>query len=239
MPADFVYQGSELELFARAVNWKRYWSAQVRPHLGTRVLEVGAGIGANTPYLNRNGAEWLCLEPDRKMAESLAASVARGEVAASRVIAGKIVDLPDTPSFDSIVYVDVLEHIEDDAAELAQAARRLFAGGKIVMVGPAHSWLFSDFDRSIGHFRRYSPRSIEALRCADLELISIRQLDVVGIFASLANRLALKQRLPTAAQIEVWDRYLVPVSRVLDPLIAHRFGKSIMAVWRRRPNSSG
>jgi SAM-dependent methyltransferase len=235
---ELAYQGGELELFARAVNWKRYWSAQVRPHLGRRVLEVGAGNGANTPYLNTTGAEWLCLEPDGKMAQSLAARVTSGAVVASGVISGKITDVPDTPSFDSIVYIDVLEHIEDDAAELAQAARRLHDGGKIVMLGPAHSWLFSDFDRSIGHFRRYSTRSIMALRCSDLELISVRQLDVVGVFASLANRLALKQSLPTATQIDVWDRYLVPLSRILDPVFAYRLGKSIMAVWRRRPNSS-
>jgi SAM-dependent methyltransferase len=236
--ADFVYQGQELELFARAANWKRYWSAQVRPHLGRRVLEVGAGNGANTPYLNTGGAEWLCLEPDRKMAESLAACGSWGATKAPRVIAGKIADLPATPEFDSIIYIDVLEHIEDDAAELAEAARRLSDGGKIVILGPAHSWLFSDFDRSIGHFRRYSPRSIKALCCADLELINVRQLDVVGIFASLANRLVLRESLPTVAQIGVWDRYLVPISRVLDPLFLYKFGKSIMAVWRRRPRSS-
>ncbi len=230
----FRYQGSELELFARAVNWKRYWSAQVRPHLGPRVLEVGAGIGANTPYLNHGAAEWVCLEPDRKMAEELAAAVNNGAIPASRVIAGTISALPAIPRFDSVLYIDVLEHIEDDAAELARAAERLHSGGKIIMVGPAHAWLFSEFDRSIGHFRRYSPRAVRALHCPALELVSVRQLDLVGIMASIANRWALRQTMPNPGQIAVWDRCMVPLSRALDPLFFHRFGKSIMAVWQRR-----
>jgi SAM-dependent methyltransferase len=231
---DFRYQGGELELFAQALNWKRYWSAQVRPHLGRRVLEVGAGIGANTSYLNRGAAEWVCLEPDLKMAEMLAAAINRGAIPASRVIAGTVSDLPATPRFDSIVYIDVLEHIEDDSAELAQAAKRLDLDGKVIMVGPAHAWLFSEFDKSIGHFRRYSPRSVRALHCCGLELISLRQLDVVGIAASIANRWALRQAMPNPTQIAVWDRYIVPLSRVLDPLFFYRFGKSIVAVWQRR-----
>jgi SAM-dependent methyltransferase len=233
--ADFRYQGSELELFARAVNWKRYWSAQVRPHLGLRVLEVGAGIGVNTSYLNHGSTEWVCLEPDRKMAQELATAIASGAIPANRVIAGTISELPAIPSFDSVVYVDVLEHIEDDAAELARAAERLRSGGKIIMVGPAHSWLFSEFDRSIGHFRRYSPREVRALHSSALELIAVRQLDVVGILASMANRWGLRQTTPNPRQISVWDRYMVPLSRALDPLFFYRFGKSIMAVWRLRP----
>jgi len=96
--------------------------------------------------------------------------------------------------------------------------------------------LFSEFDKSIGHFRRYSPRSVRALRCSELELISVKQLDVVGILASAANRLALRQAMPNAEQIALWDRYMVPLSRVLDPLFFYRLGKSIMAVWRRHPN---
>ena len=69
--AEFVYEGNELELFSRAENWKRYWSAHIRPHLGQRVLEVGAGTGVNTPFLNKGASEWVCLEPDRNMAAML------------------------------------------------------------------------------------------------------------------------------------------------------------------------
>jgi hypothetical protein len=72
---DFAYEGSELEIFEHAVNWKRYWSSYVRPQLGNSVLEVGAGIGANTPYLNHGAAEWVCLEPDQAMAAFLAAEL--------------------------------------------------------------------------------------------------------------------------------------------------------------------
>jgi 16S rRNA A1518/A1519 N6-dimethyltransferase RsmA/KsgA/DIM1 with predicted DNA glycosylase/AP lyase activity len=64
----FVYEGNELELFRHAENWRRYWSAHVKPYLGQRVLEVGAGIGVNTPFLNKDALEWVALEPDRNMA---------------------------------------------------------------------------------------------------------------------------------------------------------------------------
>ena len=236
MKAGYVYQGSELELFASAVNWKCYWSGHVRPHLGKRVLEVGAGMGINTPYLNRAAAEWVCLEPDGKMAELLAAGIRAGTIPANRAINGMISDLPPTPSFDSILYIDVLEHIQDDAAELSLAAERLCPGGKIIMVGPAHSWLFSEFDKSIGHFRRYSKWSLKALRSTAVELTLVKQLDIVGVLASMSNRLALRQAMPNATQIALWDRYMVPMSRVLDPLFFYQFGKSIMAVWQRSRN---
>src|SRR5882757_8984040 len=113
-----TYGGNELELFSHAENWKLYWSAYVRPYLGPRVLEVGAGIGVNTPFLNKGALEWVCLEPDRKMAAILLERQRATELAATRIVAGQITDLPCAPSFDSIVYIDVLEHIKDDSAEI-------------------------------------------------------------------------------------------------------------------------
>lgn len=231
---DFIYQGSELELFANAVNWKNYWSAQVRKHLGQDVLEVGAGNGVNTPYLNKGAREWVCLEPDSSMAHKLDQRQRANQLPATRVVAGTIVDLPATPSFDSIIYIDVLEHIEDDAAEVMEAVRRLRPGGNLIVLGPAHNWLFSPFDRAVGHFRRYSAADLRALTRPELKLISLRELDFVGILASLANRSVLKQDIPTVSQILLWDRFIVPISRLLDPLVRYSFGKTIMAVWQRR-----
>jgi hypothetical protein len=178
--------------------------------------------------------EWVCLEPDRRMAAILMERQRATELAATRVVAGLITDLPCGPIFDSIVYIDVLEHIEDDSAEIAAATARLRPNGTLIVLSPAHAWLFSAFDTAIGHHRRYAPGDLRALTRPEIELVSIRQLDSVGTIASLANRLMLRSKLPTPSQIILWDCVMVPMSRLLDPLLAYSFGKSIIAVWRRR-----
>ncbi len=231
--APFVYQGAELELFARAENWKRYWAAMIEPYLGKRVLEVGAGTGTNTPYLNKGGREWVCLEPDADLAAAIAARPPLRGAADVRVLAGTIDDVPERPGFDSIVYIDVLEHIEDDRAQMAAAAARLSPGGTLIVLSPAHGWLYSPLDVAVGHFRRYSARNLRALTQPELELVSLRHLDSIGVLASLMNRFVLRPSLPTVGQILVWDRMMVPLSRLIDPLFFYRVGKSIIAVWRR------
>ena len=230
---EFFYKGNELDIFQYAENWKRYWSAQVRPHVGSYVLQVGAGIGANTSYLNKGAKEWVCLEPDAQMASMLVHRQRESRLPATNVIAGTIAELPPGRNFDSIIYIDVLEHIENDAAEIAVAASRLCHGGKLIILSSAHSWLFSPFDAAIGHCRRYSSRAIRALTPCELKIISLRQLDSVGMLASMANRFILRPQMPTLSQVLFWDRFLVPASRVFDPLLQYWLGKSVLVVWQR------
>ncbi|MEZ5365893.1 MAG: hypothetical protein R2748_27060 [Bryobacterales bacterium] len=128
----------------------------------------------------------------------------------------------------------MLEHIEDDRAEVRRAAERVEPGGRLIVLGPAHQFLFSEFDQAIGHFRRYTTGMLEALTPPGLEVEKSFYLDSAGILASLGNRLLLRSSMPTPAQIRVWDRYLTPVSRVLDPLLLRRLGKTAITIWRRR-----
>jgi hypothetical protein len=144
-----------------------------------------------------------------------------------------ITGVPRRPHFDSIVYIDVLERIKDDKAEIEEAAGRLRVGGTLIVLSPAYNWLFTPFDEAIGHYRRYSAKDLRALTTPMLEVIATRHLDSVGTLASLCNKLLLSSKMPTRAQILFWDRVLVPIFRVVDPLLAFRFGKSIMVVWRR------
>lgn len=234
-PVEFNYVGGELGLFAHATNWKKYWSRKLAPFLTGDVLEVGAGLGTNTLLLRpRASGQWTCLEPDRQLIAELKSALSLRQLESScRVLEGTVSDLPSGESFDTILYVDVLEHIPDDRAELARAAERLKPGGRIVVLSPAHQWLYSEFDKSIGHCRRYSRRTLLAVAPETLRPVKCFYLDSVGLCASLANRLLLRQSLPTLKQILFWDSVIIPVSRVLDPLLFHKLGKTVIGVWQR------
>jgi len=236
---DYQYVGAELDLFAAATNWKSYFRSRIDPYLGPEVLEVGAGIGGTTRLLCRGErVRWVCLEPDAGLASRLTESIRDGSLpACCEPVVGTLDSLPEDARFDTLLYIDVLEHIEDDAAELARAAARLKPGGHVVVLAPAHPWLFTPFDHALGHFRRYTRSSLAAITCPELELVKNIYLDSVGMLSSLGNRLVLNASVPTASQIAVWDKLMVPLSRVLDPLTAYSLGKSVLGCWRRTRTS--
>ena len=229
------YIGSELELFAAATNWKRYFARALAPFIAGKVLEVGAGMGSNTAFLQTGRVrEWTCLEPDPALAEQISRRIGAGELPSHcRVVAGTIDDVAKAPRFDAVLYIDVLEHIADDRMELAKAAQRLAPNGRLVVLAPAHQSLFSPFDAAVGHHRRYSAASLAALEPADCRVAASLMLDCAGLLASLANRLLLSSARPSARQLAFWDKVLVPISRLLDGTTGHRLGKTVVTVWSR------
>jgi len=238
--SQYSYIGQELDLFSHAKNWKRYWSAKLLPLLQGDVLEVGAGLGSNTSLLIRGGrvCSWTCVEPDPNLAERLQLGLAgRKETAGCRVVSGTTRSFESKPQFDSLIYIDVLEHIEADGQELETASHLLRPGGVLIVLSPAHQWLYTPFDRAIGHFRRYTRKTLTACTPADCRLEDMYFLDSCGMLVSLANRLLLKQSDPTLGQIRFWDTYVVPISIVLDRVLRFKLGKSIVGVWRKAPQS--
>ena len=229
-----AYVGSELELFAKAIHWKAYLREQIAPWLAGEVLEVGAGIGGTTRvFCSDERTRWVCLEPDPRQALEVKRAIDSGTL--PRCCEARVGTLADLGGerFDAVLYIDVLEHIEDDRAELHQAASLLRPGGRLIVLAPAHQWLFSAFDRSVGHFRRYNKKMMRELRPNGLELRALDYLDSAGLLASLANRCVLRQAMPTPRQIETWDRRLVPASRVLDRYLRGSLGKSVLGVWTK------
>jgi SAM-dependent methyltransferase len=228
--------GGELELFEKAVHWKAYFRARLHPYLIGKVLEVGAGLGGTTRLLcDGRQEEWTALEPDAELVVQFRQRLQRHPLPLPiEVLAGTTAELTEqNRRFDAIVYIDVLEHIEADRSELERAATLLEAGGRLVVLAPAHQWLFTPFDEAIGHFRRYTARSLQALTPAALRLERLFYLDAVGLLASLGNRLLLRQHMPSPRQIAFWDRFLVPLSRWVDPLLGYRLGKTVVGVWRK------
>jgi SAM-dependent methyltransferase len=234
--AETPYVGGELDLFALADNWKSYVKDEIASYISGDVLEVGAGIGATTVALHDGRARrWVCLEPDATLASRLQARLL-GSVAAptTKVVVGSLRNFTEQVCFDCILYIDVLEHIEDDHGQIELAAQLVRPGGHIVVLSPAHQWLFSDFDKSIGHQRRYKKATLRLLMPTGWLEKKIRYLDSIGVFLSLGNVLALRQPVPTRSQIVIWDRLCIPLSRRVDRWSSGMIGKSILAVWQKR-----
>jgi SAM-dependent methyltransferase len=233
------YIGDELELFEKAVHWKAYFRSQIMPFLKGRVLEVGAGLGGTTSVLyTPECSEWVCLEPDPQLSQQIQKKIDKGILGSRcKVHTGVLADLDPNEKFDTILYIDVLEHIEDDHAEAQLAISHLSPSGKVVVLSPAHNYLYSPFDKAIGHYRRYNKVMLRQVFQGSVKEIKLIYLDSLGMILSLVNRILLKSTSPKPSQIAFWDTQVVPVSKVLDKLLRYNLGKSVIGVWEQTEQS--
>jgi hypothetical protein len=234
---EFSYPGKELDLFALATNWKAYVKREIAEYLIGNVLEVGAGIGGTTIALNDGSARcWLCLEPDFCQVKRLRSVLGRnGDDRAPYIVVGSLAAFAEKPVFNCVLYIDVLEHIDEDKLQIEMAANLVQPAGHIIVLSPAHQWLFSEFDKSIGHRRRYTKATLRRLMPRGWLETKLDYLDSVGVLLSLGNVFALRQNLPTRSQVILWDRFCIPISRIMDSLLLRNFGKSVLAVWQKPP----
>jgi len=228
------YVGSELEIFEHALLWKKYWKSKICQYVKGHVLEVGAGIGGTTVGLV-DGVDcqtWTCLEPDSSLLKQLSLKIEKGILPNNlNLVNGTIDNLSESAKYDLILYIDVLEHIKEDSLELVKVAKRLNKGAHLVVLVPAHNFLFSKFDEAIGHHRRYNKKMLKAFSIPSLKLSKVFYLDSVGLIASLVNKTFLKQSYPTLKQISFWDKVIVPASKLIDPISFNLIGKTVVGVW--------
>lgn len=213
----------------------------MRPLVKGRVLDVGAGQGNNIPVLlGERCTSWTALEPDSVLLERT--NRLEGVAGDSRVklVAGDTAQLLNegqADCYDAIIYIDVMEHIEDDLGEFRRAARLLAPEGHLIVLSPAFQFLYSPFDAAIGHCRRYSSPTLRRLQADGLIMSESYYLDSAGFLLSATNRWMLKQSMPTLGQIKFWDRRVIPVSRVVDHVLGGLFGRSIVGVWKKVASS--
>lgn len=232
---EIAYAGNELELFQHATVWKNYFGKFIKPYLKGNVLEVGAGMGGTTVHLcDGTQNKWTCLEPDPALFSELQKKIIQKELpACCTAVKGVIGNLPADEKYNAILYIDVIEHIENDKAELAQVENYLAPGGHLIILVPAHQFAYSQFDKTIGHYRRYNKKMLRKVVPQELQLKRIIYLDSMGLLASIANKYSLKQNYPTMKQITFWDKVMVRISRFTDFLINYQTGKTLIAIWQK------
>ncbi len=226
------YIGNELELFEHANNWKKYYAKNISKHIKGNVLEVGAGIGANTKFLITNDVtSWTYVEPDTSLFSKIELKNSQ-IITDQKFINGTIDDVNDT-NYDCIIYIDVLEHIEFPKQEIQKIKDKLSKNGKLIILVPAYQTLFSEFDEKIGHFRRYNKKMLQEHINHELKTLELFYLDSVGLLASIANKYILKKETPSIENVYFWDKKLIPCSKISDQLIGKKMGKSLIGIFQK------
>ena len=225
-----IYNGVDnLDRMAElAPNYNRFLTRLVERYLKGegKLLDFGAGTGTFAQMLRSRGLEVVCVEPDPRLQELLKSKGLEAHVSLEALPEGSV---------PAVFTFNVLEHIEDDVAALRQIHDRLKPGGKLLIYVPAFQVIFSSMDRKVGHFRRYTRGTLTArLREAGFEIESACYADSLGFAASLAYKWFGNPRGDlNPAALKTFDRWVFPLSRVLDVAVHPWLGKNVIALARR------
>jgi len=229
--ADPGYQ--TLLRLARAERYNRWMFGQLAPFLGQRVLEVGAGIGNLTRYLiGRELVVATDLNP--RYLRMLANTFERHtRVRVTPLDLGDFDPAALAPHrLDTVMCLNVLEHIEDDGLALRRLHESLTPGGRLVLLVPAHRRLYGTIDRAIRHYRRYERDGLVAkMREAGFEVEHVRFFNRLGVVGWFLNSVLLRRTSVPGFQLRL-QNLLVPLLRA-ESALPLPFGLSLIAVGRR------
>jgi SAM-dependent methyltransferase len=222
------YSGAaELETMEVARNYNDFLASAVLSSVDLMrpVLDFGAGLGTHARALRARGLDVRCIELDARL---------RGRLQAEGFETRATVTEFGPAAFGSVYSLNVLEHIEDDAAALRELYSAMQSGGRLVMYVPAFPLLFSAMDRRVGHVRRYRKRPLTALvTAAGFRVERCRYVDSLGFGAALTYRLVSRSGRLSPRSVERYDRFVFPLSRTIDRLTSRWIGKNLLLECRR------
>ena len=227
---DIDYDRWELGFFDLSKNFRKYQFDLIKEFVSGNVAEIGPGNGIILELYLDHCDKLDLFEPDKNLFSKLSYKFSNHK---------KITVINDelnTSSniYDVILYLDVLEHIEDYEKEILKAHNALKKGGYLLINVPAFQFLYSDFDKDVGHFRRYSKKDITNL-CSNynLEINRLKYYDSIGFFLSFLSKMTRSNyKKNFEKKIKIWDS-LIPFSRILDKIFISYFGKSLLIVIKK------
>ena len=226
----YTYPENITENFDTANFHIRYCLSFIKKYLQGDILEVGAGCGSFTRnYLSDKVKSLTLTEKDnlnfinlsKKFKENLKVKVLKESVSNLK------------NKYDVILYLHVLEHIEDDGKEIQEAVKKLNDNGILIIMVPAHQKMYSNLDKVVGHYRRYDIDFFKK-KFNLIKLINLKFLDSAGfLLYKLNNLIFKKEKFPTKFKIFIWDKFFTPLSIIIDFILMYKLGKCILAIYKK------
>jgi len=220
----------ELEFFDAAKNWRRYQFENILKYINSSVLDVGPGTGNNIQYYKDKASQITLLEINKNLANSLKLKFDDDK----KIIVLNTDIHSQEKKFDTILYMDVLEHIEDDKKEINKALKQLNSGGNLIFFVPAYQFLYSDFDKAIGHIKRYNKKFFLSFKKDEnITIIELKYIDSIGFFIAVLNKLFNKDNKESIGWgVKIWDK-LIFLSKIMDLISLNKFGKSLFCIMKK------
>lgn len=231
-----VYVGKDLEAMSFAVNYHKWILDEFTAFLGKNIIEVGAGTGSFSEMILQTEPETLSLVEPSDLYNELTDNISQPENRTrinfyNSIFSAVAAEIADRKKPDSIIYVNVLEHIEDDEAELDLIYKTLIPGGRAFIFVPALELLYGEFDRKLGHFRRYRKSELEEkCRNAGFKILTSKYFDFAGVLPWYVKYRLLNSVELGGGAVSLYDKVVVPIFRRIESAVNVPVGKNILLV---------
>tara|TARA_B110000027_G_scaffold21144_1_gene22499 strand:- start:2095 stop:2790 length:696 start_codon:yes stop_codon:yes gene_type:complete len=224
------YDGWELKFFDEAKNFRDYQLKLIKQYVKGYVAEVGPGNGMNVSTYIKYPKKIDLYEPTKKLYLELKKRFKK----TNKISIYNKKFLLQKEKYDSILYLDVLEHIKKDKEEILKAFKSIKKNGYLIINVPAFSYLYSKFDKDVGHHKRYQKKDMRIIfKNIKYKKLDLRYYDSIGYILSLFSKLTFSNYKKKFNQkIKIWDS-LIPLSKIIDFLTFNLFGKSLLIVIKK------
>ena len=225
-----------LETISKAEKFNRWTFDTIFPYCSGKILEIGSGIGNISQFFIEANAS-ITLSDIRKNYCNQLKKRFSNSPALEEVL---LIDLTDPDfenkyqeyekTFDTVFALNVVEHIEDDSLALKNCHFLLKDGGTLLILVPAYQSLYCRFDKELGHFRRYTKKTLgKIFKLNNFHIKDSRYFNAMGIFGWIFSGKILREKTIPEGQMDLYNK-LVPVFRIIDKMFLRSFGLSVIIV---------
>ena len=229
-----IYQGlTTLEALTEAKNYNRWIASNFYPYIKAPLLEFGAGIGNISELLSSYTP--LCLtDTDERLLAHL-----KHKFSHINDVSVDFLDIIQPPpdhlveSFQSVIGINVLEHIEDDEKALSHLSSLLKPSGRLLLLVPSKKWAYTDLDRQLGHFRRYEKKELaEKLVKASFQIEKLYFFNIIGLLSWIIRDKIPRSEGLSSSQISLFES-MVPILKPIESKVRMPLGISLIAIAQK------